>query len=96
MNLDSGFGVPSRDENGEEIESDIGQLLNMIELNYHQDKISNTFREAEVEREFFNQSFKQKMELALVTVIEQALTWVLIVVCFQTYKLVKRPGYTLR
>jgi hypothetical protein len=42
----------------------------MIELNYHQDKISNTFREAEVEREFFNQSFKQKMELALVTVIE--------------------------
>jgi hypothetical protein len=24
MNLDSGFGVPGRDENGEEIESDIG------------------------------------------------------------------------
>ena len=96
MNLDSGFGVPSRDENGEEIESDIGQLLNMIELKYDQHKITNTFREAEVEREFFKQSFKQKMELALVTVIEQALTWVLVVVCFQTYKLVKRPEYTLR
>jgi hypothetical protein len=34
MNHESGFGVPRRDENGEEIESDIGKLLIMIELKY--------------------------------------------------------------
>jgi len=34
MNHDSGFGVPGQNKNGEEIESDIGKLLNMIELNY--------------------------------------------------------------
>lgn len=70
MNHDSGFGIPSRNQNGEIIENDIGKLLNMIESNYDLHKIYNTFRDKEVESEFFKQSFPQKMQLALVTVVE--------------------------
>ena len=93
---DSGLDDSSRNGIGEEIESDVVKLLEMIEQNYDQQKFSNIFREAEVEHEFFKSTFNQKMDLTLLTVIEQALTWVIIVVCFQNYKLVKWSEYTLQ
>ena len=52
------------------VDKDIGQLLNLIELNYETEYFSQKFKDRSIEKEFLKFSYKQKMELALVTIVE--------------------------